>query len=147
MIVRLGFTYLGSRADAEDVCQDVLIKLMLNAPEFSDTEHEKAWVLRTAINQCKDVLKSARRRTSVPLDADVADLGVASAEDEVLAGHSEVLQAVQRLPLEQRDAIYLHYYEDLKIKEIAKITHRSVAAVTMQLSRGRQAIRQMLERG
>ena len=65
LILRLGYTYLKSTHDAEDVCQNVLIKLLQTDRAFESAEHERAWIVRATANACKDVLRSARRRTSV----------------------------------------------------------------------------------
>lgn len=81
LILRLSFTYLGSSSDAEDIVQDVLIKLMLNAPPLSSPEHEKAWVIRTTANRCKDVLKGAHRKRSVRFDETTPHPTAPSAED------------------------------------------------------------------
>ena len=67
LILRLGYTYLKSTHDAEDVCQNVLIKLLQTDRAFESAEHERAWIVRATANACKDVLRSARRRTSVAL--------------------------------------------------------------------------------
>ena len=57
MILRLmSYTYLKSTHNAEDICQTVFLKYLTNAPAFESAEHEKAWVLRTAVNACKDFL-------------------------------------------------------------------------------------------
>lgn len=146
MILRLSLTYLGNHADAEDICQDVLIKLMTQAPAFSDAEHEKAWILRTTINCCKDVLKSARRRTSVPLDETISHPTTQSAEAEALSKESDVLAAIRSLTEDQRECVFLYYYEDLKIEEIANIVGKSPSAVAKHLSRAREALRTTLER-
>ena len=69
MILRLSYTYLGSTADAEDICQTVLLRVMTKAPEFNDPEHERAWIIRTTANACKDLLRSSARRTTVALEA------------------------------------------------------------------------------
>ena len=59
MILRLSYTYLKSTQDAEDICQTVFLKLLTGGMVFDSPEHEKAWILRTAANACKDVLRSA----------------------------------------------------------------------------------------
>ena len=59
MIMRIGTNYLKSTTDAEDICQAVLVKYITLNPQFDSLEHEKAWVIRTTINMCKNELKSA----------------------------------------------------------------------------------------
>lgn len=68
LILRLSFTYLKSTHDAQDICQDVLIKLIERQEPFQNTEHEKAWVIRATANACKDTLRKSYRRTSAPLE-------------------------------------------------------------------------------
>ena len=63
LILRLSYTYLGSTADAEDVCQEVLLRLLGRAEAFEGPEHERAWVVRVTANRCKDLL---RRRAARP---------------------------------------------------------------------------------
>lgn len=104
LILRLGYTYLKSTHDAEDVCQNVLIKLLQTDRAFESAEHERAWIVRATANACKDVLRSARRRTSVALDA-VAEAAAPEVPD------SAVLEAVMELSQPFREALYLHYYE------------------------------------
>ena len=137
LILRLSYTYLKSTQDGEDICQTVLLKLLAEDESFESPEHEKAWVIRTATNACKDELRAFRRR-AVPLDG----LAEAVAPEPP---RSEVLDAVTALPEKYREAIYLFYYEGYSIDEIAALTGRSGAAVSAHLSRGRKKLKTMLE--
>ena len=128
LILRLGYTYLKSTHDAEDVCQNVLIKLLQTDRAFESAEHERAWIVRATANACKDVLRSARRRTSVALDA-VAEAAAPEVPD------SAVLEAVMEL----------HYYEGYTAREIADMTGGTEDAVAARLSRGRKKLRALLE--
>ncbi|WP_101722470.1 RNA polymerase sigma factor [Eggerthella timonensis] len=138
LILRLSYTYLKSTHDAEDICQNVLIKLLQGGRAFESAEHERAWVVRTTANACKDVLRSGRRRTSVALEAAA---GAAAPE----APDSDVLNAVMALPQAYREAVYLHYYEGYTAREIAQMTDRTEDAVAAHLSRGRAKLRAALE--
>ena len=126
LILRLSYTYLKSTHDAEDICQTVLLKLMGAPARFEGPEHERAWVVRTTANACKDVLRSGHRRRTVGLEA--APDAAAPEEPE-----SEVVDAVMALPCKY------------SIREIAKLTGRSESAVSAHLSRGRAKLRTMLE--
>lgn len=139
LILRLSFTYLKSTQDAEDVCQTVFLKLLRSARAFESPEHEKAWIVRTTSNACKDLLRNAFRRTSVALDA------AADAPAPETAAPDSVLRQVMALPQNYREAIYLHYYEGYSVREIAELTGRSEAAVAAHLSRGRNKLRTYLE--
>lgn len=136
LILRLSYTWLKSAQDGEDICQTVLMKLLTEDRTFDSPEHERAWVVRTAINACKDELRAFRRR-AVPLD----EAPEAAAPEPP---HSDVLDAVMALPEKYRETIYLFYYEGYSAKEIAALTGRSEAAVCAHLSRGRKKLRMML---
>ena len=133
LILRLAYTYLKSTHDAEDICQNVFLKLLTGGYTFDSAEHEKAWVIRTTANACKDSLRAAHRRC-VGLEA-VAEAAAPEAPD------SAVLDAVMALPQKYREAVYLHYYEGYSVREIAKLLGRSEAAVSAHLSRGRKSLR------
>lgn len=136
LILRLSYTYLHSTQDGEDICQSVLLKLLAGDEEFDSPAHERAWVIRTAINACKDELRAFRRKT-VPLE----EAPEAAAPE---APRSEVLDAVMSLPEKYREAIYLFYYEGYSVREIGQLTGRSEAAVSAHLSRGRKKLRELL---
>lgn len=139
LILRLSYTYLKSTQDGEDICQTVLLKLLTGDEVFESPEHEKAWVVRTTVNACKDELRAFRRR-AVPLE----EAPEAAAPEPP---RSEVLDAVMALPQKYREAVYLFYYEGYSIDEIAALTGRSGAAVSAHLSRGRKKLKIMLEGG
>lgn len=136
-ILRISYQYLKQICDAEDICQTVFLKYLTSNPEFDSIEHEKAWIIRTAINACKDHLKSAFFRRTVPMD-EAAEIA-APQEPE-----SEVLEALKTLPENYRVSLYLHYYEQYSAKEIAQVMGKKEATVTQYLSRGRRKLRELL---
>ena len=137
LILRLSYTYLKSTHDAEDICQTVFLKLLTSGQTFDSPAHEKAWIIRTTANACKDVLRNTFRRRTVALEA-AATTAAPEAPD------SAVLEAVMTLPENYREAVYLHYYEGYSVREIAGLLGRSEAAVTAHLSRGRHKLRTTL---
>ena len=134
LILRLSYTYLKSTHDAEDICQTVFLKLLTSGQTFASPAHEKAWIIRTTANACKDALRSTFRRRTVALEA-----AAATAAPE--APDNAVLEAVMELPENYREAVYLHYFEGYSVREIAGLLGRSEAAVTAHLSRGRHKLR------
>ena len=137
LILRLCYTYLKNTQDAEDICQDTFLKLLTLRRTFDSPEHEKAWVIRTASNACKDLLKSARRRTTCALDECCA----AAAPEQ---SDGSVLDAVQTLPEPYREVIYLHYYEGYSLKEIGTLLSIPAATVGTRLARGREKLKTIL---
>ncbi len=139
MILRLSISYLKSRQEAEDVCQNVFMKYISTNIAFQSEEHEKAWIIRTTINACKDILKSAYHKKMVVTE-EVWN-GISQDEDAFW----EVREAVFALPIKYRIAIYLYYFEGYSAKEIAKMLGKTQNAVSLSLSRGRRKLREMLE--
>ncbi len=133
-VYRLALSYTKSRADAEDVCQTVFLKLM-QQPRLPD--NEKAWLLKVTANTCRDLLRSAWWRRTESLDATLP----ASVPKEL----SEVYQTVMALHPKYRVVIYLRYYERCSTKEIAQLLGISQTAVTTRLSRGRELLRDILK--
>lgn len=137
LILRLSYTYLSHTHDAQDICQTVFLKLIERRPAFASSEHEKAWIIRTTINACKDHLKSAHFRRTVALD-EAAAVAAPPVPD------TEVLDALKRLPEQYRISLYLFYYEEYSAKEIAQVMGKSEANITQYLSRGRRKLRALL---
>lgn len=135
---RLCMLYLKSYSDTEDIFQNVFIKYLLNHTEFKSSEHEKAWIIRVTINECKDFLKSFFRKRSVPLE-EIQELR-ADAPDS----SGEVLDAVMSLPQKYKDTVYLHYYEGYSAVEIAKFLRKNVNTVYTNLARARELLRERL---
>lgn len=134
-LMRLAFTYTKSIEDAKDLVQDVFLKYMTHSPEFQSPEHEKAWLMRVAINICKNHLTSAYRKSYAELDESI------SVSDSYSSG---LLEAVKSLPYKYRAVIHLYYYEGYSQKEIAKITRITESGVATRLQRGRNLLRERL---
>lgn len=143
-ILRVSYTYLHSTTDAEDITQEVFLKLLKLKPSFQSTEHERAWIVRVAINACKDRLRTQRTHPNIPLES-IAEPAEDPPDEQTTPAAMPIGDALARLPEAMRESIYLHYYEDYSIREIARITGRSVPAVAQSLSRGRKQLRQLLE--
>ena len=139
LILRTGKTWLGDMDDAKDICQTVLIKLLENPREFPEESQERAWVIRVAVNECKNWRKTAWFRRRVPLDE---SLQLAAEDPEPEDGG--LLAQVQALPAMYREVIFLRYYEGYEVKEIAALLGRSPALVSTHLKRGKEKLRNML---
>lgn len=146
LVLRVCYTYLRSTADAEDVCQDTLVKLLLRREPFRDSGHERAWVIRVAANTCMNLLRDRSAHPEEPLD-DVPEPAAVQepGEDELRRRDDRVLAAVMALPLPQREVVYLHYYEGYPTREIARIVGASDDAVRQRLSRARARLREDLK--
>ena len=136
MLYRLAYARTGSRADAEDVMQEVFVRLLRARPEFRDEEHAKAWLLRVTVNGCKSRLRAPWRRRTAPL----LDAYPAAAPEE-----GTLLEAMQALPARDRAVLHLYYYEGYQTAEIAALTGLREGSVRSRLTRARTRLRQVLK--
>lgn len=137
MILRISYQYLKQTCDAEDICQTVFLKYITGNQSFDSPEHEKAWIIRTTINACKDHLKSAFFRRTVALD-DAAQIAAPAVPD------SWLLDAMKGLPEKYRLSLYLYYYEEYSAREIAQVMGVRESAVGQYLARGRRKLRTII---
>ncbi len=138
MILRISYSYLKQTCDTEDICQTVFLKYLTANVRFASSEHEKAWIIRTTVNACKDHVKASFFRRTVPLE-DASHLAAPQVPD------SEILDALKTLPEKYRVPIYLYYYEDYTSREIGEILGKSESSISQCLSRGRKMLRRYLE--
>lgn len=148
---RVCYSYLGSSADAEDATQVTFMRLIDHPRTFESEEHERAWLIVTASNHCKDVLKSAARTRVVAMPQDGpepaadAESGLGADPAETVArGDDEVLRAVLALPEKYKDVVYLHYYEGRKTDEIARVLGAPPSTVRNRLRDARELLRKAL---
>jgi len=136
-ILRCAYSYLHNMADAEEILQDTLLKMLTAAPDFESEAHKKAWLLRVAANLSKNRIEYNALR-----DCDELDDSLAAEGREDL---SFVWEAVKALPTQYREVIHLHYYEGYSTEEIAKILGRNPSTVRSDLRRGREKLKSLLK--
>lgn len=138
MVYRLAISRVKSKEEAEDIFQEVFIKIYEKMPEFVSKEHEKYWIIRVTINLSKNILKSSWNSKVMPLDKEIT-----FEEKEERDVYFEVL----RLPLKYRTILQLYYYENLKIEEIAEILKINSNTVKTRLRRAREKLKTNLKGG
>ena len=136
MVYRLALSRTRNIADAEDVLQEVFLRLIHKKPEFENEEHRKAWLIRVTVNCSSKLLTSAWFRRTVPLDE---ELKFQTKEK------SDVYYAVMELPLKYRTVIHLYHYEDLSISQISHILTINESTIKSQLLRARQLLKTKLK--
>lgn len=146
-VLRLALARTRNAADAQDVAQDVFIKLLRSATRFHDDDHLRAWLLRATHDSCVDLHRQAwRRRVETREDmAVVADRETWDPAIEEVVNHP-VWTAMERLPDKLRCALHLHYVEGYGIAEVADILGCTEAAARTRLHRGRKKLTDELAR-
>ena len=144
-VLRVCYFYLGDRQKAEDVCQDVFVRLMVNAPVLEDGR-EKAWLFKVALNRCRDLWRGSWTRRVV-LGSPMFELIPAPDDTDRRDDEEALMTAVHRLPTAFREVILLHYYQNFGISEIAQITGLPEGTISSRLSRGRKKLETILQGG
>jgi len=134
MLIRITFIQMKNMSDAEDVSQDVFLKLIEKPRHFESEEHEKAWLIRVAINLCKDRKKTAWLRNNKTLLLQ-GSICIISEEK------NDILEAIMDLPSKYRSIILLFYYERYSIKEISNLVGVRESTVCSQLRRARELLK------
>lgn len=140
MILRVAYTYLNNKADAEDVVQEVFLHILEKKPDFNDKSHEKFWIIRVTINICKNKKNMVWNKRRCSMD-DIAQTAVY----DNYADDSDVLRAVMSMPDKYRIVIYMYYYEEYSTPEIAAIIGKSDATVRSHLHRARNKLKDLLK--
>lgn len=143
MLYKIAFLYLGNSYDAEDVLQEVFIKLLYGNQSFKSPEHEKAWLIRVTQNKCRDALKSAgRKNTSLVFDNSDFSLGFCENKSDI---HMDILNKILQLPNKYKTAVILYYYYDYSVRDVAAALKISNSAAKMRLKRAREILKIELE--
>ena len=137
MVYRIAYSMTNKQSDAEDIYQEVFIKLFEKDIKFVDEEHEKAWIIRVTINQCKMLRRKSIFKKEVSLDDNI--------DYETTNEEYHVLEYVKKLPIKYNTVVYLYYYEGYQINEIAGILDTTEGTVKSQLSRARNLLKEMLK--
>lgn len=137
-VFRVAYNYIGSRADAEDVTQNVFFKLLQEKRPFESSDHAKNWLLRVTVNECKNLVRTKWWKSESLEDH-------ASALTFENPAHSDLYYAVMGLPKKYRLPIYLHYYEGYSTAEIGEILRIPKNTVCSNLKRGRELLKRSLQ--
>ena len=146
-IIRVSYFYLGDRGKAEDVCHDAFVSLFVNRPAL-EPGHEKTWLLKVAMNRCRDIWRSAWVRRVISGSPAFEMIPAPDTSGKHME-KAEVLQAVHSLPADFREIFILYYYQGYGISEISGILNLPEGTISSRLSRGRKKLEAILgeERG
>jgi RNA polymerase sigma-70 factor (ECF subfamily) len=147
-VLRIAYIYLKDKHLAEDVFQEVFIKIYKNFEKFQGKSSEKTWILTITMNTCKDILRSAWIRKIIRLgDNESGNFEISnpsdSLDDAVIKRieYKELLTEVMRLPRKYKELIILYYYEEISTSEISKILNLPEGTVRSRLFRAREMLK------
>ncbi|MGI8386365.1 sigma-70 family RNA polymerase sigma factor [Robertmurraya sp. P23] len=144
-ILHLVYTYVKNRTTAEDLTQEIFLKCYEKLNQFNQQATLKTWVYRIASNHCKDYLRSWHYRKITISDKilDYIPSKSKQVEEEIIANSEEniLTNAVMNLPLKYREVVFLHYYEELSLAEISKITTVNINTIKTRLKRAKELLK------
>lgn len=144
-VLRVCYFYLGDRDRAEDVCQDVFVRLMTTSPLLEEGR-EKAWLLKVALNRCRDLWRGAWLKRVV-LGGPTFELIPAPDEFRKRDDEQAMMASINQLSPDFKEVILLHYYQGCNISEIAQMLGLPEGTISSRLSRARKKLETILEKG
>lgn len=139
IVYRTALSYCKNTYDAEEVVQNTFAKFLQTDTTFQDETHIRKWLVRVAVNECKNMWKSFWRKNVSSID----DLNF---EPEYKEKESKkLLDEVFKLPPKYRIVIHLYYYEGYSVKEIASLLNISISNVQIRLMRARNKLKNQIE--
>lgn len=149
-ILRIAYLYVGDLQAAEDIFQEVFLKAYQGFAEFQGKSSVKTWLIRIAINSCKDYLKSAWKRRVTPMDEAVEQslrTPDVYEQAEQRADAKKVRETVLSLPEQYREVIVCFFYQELSLEETAQTLHIPLGTVKSRLSRAKEKLKVLLRGG
>ncbi len=137
-VYRLCFSYMSSKEEAEDITEDLFVKVLSEGIRFNDENHERKWLTIAAANMCKNRLKSWEYN-KVRLFEE-ADENIARTDSV----YDDTLDVILKLPEKYKTVILMHYYMGYKTDEIAGMIKKPAATVRWRLMRAKNMLRKLL---
>lgn len=148
-LVRLAFTYVKDSDTAKEIVQNVFVTVYSKLHTFRKESSLKTWLYRITINKSKDYLKSWHVKNRQPLASTHLEAlpQSPSAESHVMNEQLalQVKQALFRIPKKYRTPVYLYYYEEFSVIEIAELLQTSTNTIKTRLRRGREKLKGLLQ--
>lgn len=138
VVYRVALSYAKTKEDAEDVLQNVFLKLLTKRVKFEDDEHIRKWLIRVAVNECNSLWSSFWRKNVEYIDRMEEGITFQNAD------YSDLYDAIKVLPAKLRIVLHLFYYEGYRTKEIADLLHIREATVRSRLTRARKLLKSQL---
>lgn len=138
VVFRVALSYAKTKEDAEDVLQNVFLKLLTKRVKFEDDEHIRKWLIRVAVNECNSLWSSFWRKNVEYINRMEEGITFQNAD------YSDLYDAIKVLPAKLRIVLHLFYYEGYRTKEIADLLHIREATVRSRLTRARKLLKSQL---
>lgn len=147
-VLRTAYLYVKSLSAAEDIFQDVFIKVYKNISKFQGKSSIKTWIIRITINTSKDYIKSSWNKNVIPVE-DYHEIIIESNDNyEKIENHDRdeyIINKIKSLPEKYKDVVICVYYKELSLKETAKLLNIPIGTVKSRLSRAKIQLKELFE--
>lgn len=147
MLYKIALVQTKNTYDAQDIVQEVFYQYMKRNISFESEEHEKAWLIKVTLNDCRRMFRLAFNRHTVPMPSEEYETKDKGVEEAYIRKEKqeEIWKAVFALPAKYRDVLHLFYFEEMSVKEISTVLKRKESTVTSQLTRGRELLKKKIK--
>lgn len=148
-LTRLAYSYVKDKEMAKDLVQNTFVKCYLNIDTFKHNSTVKTWLYRITINECKDYIKSWDYKRVRVLDIFQSNTKKSQSAEEIVINkteRNEIKSSIFYLPMKYREIIFLYYFEEMTMEEVAALTDLPINTIKTRLRRGKMLLKQRLER-
>lgn len=142
MVYRLALSQMKNTTDADDLFQEVFVRLVSHIQDLESWEHVKAWLIRVTINCAK---KHFAQYWNKNVDFLEEPEKLTNGSGYEMPEEQPVRAAVQKLPPKYRTVIHLYYFEELTVAEIARLTEQKETTVKSQMHRAREMLKELIQ--
>ncbi|WHX90607.1 sigma-70 family RNA polymerase sigma factor [Peribacillus simplex] len=142
-ILQLVYSYVKDAVVAEDLTQEIFIKCYKALPTYNQQSNIRTWLWRIAINHCKDYRKSWYFRKVSTVEEEQEWTSTDNVEEEIIQQDEDrqLADAVMELPIQYRELIYLHYFQEMKLQEISEITGVKLGTVKTRMRQAKRRLK------
>lgn len=148
-VLQLVYSYVNNKEVAEDLTQDIFVKCYKSLHTYKGKSKLRTWLWRIAINHCKDYIKSWYNNKVIITENESTYTRIQkeSVEQTVIQNDEDhrLASAVMKLPIKYREVIYLFYFEELSIKDIAMVIEVKENTIKTRLRRAKELLKKGLE--
>lgn len=138
---RVAYQYVSNRDTAMDLVQEAIVKALCKQHMLRDTSLLKPWFYRILINECLGYLRRHKREVLVDIQPELPEIG----EEKDLAQSMDLYRAINQLAPNLKTIIILRYFEDMRLEDVAHVTHTNLNTVKTRLYRALKLLKPLMQ--
>ncbi|GFH43487.1 DNA-directed RNA polymerase sigma-70 factor [Lactococcus hodotermopsidis] len=148
MVYRIAFVRMKNKNEADDIFQEVFLRLVKHHERIKDATHLKAWLIRVTINCCKKQYDLAWHKKRVTMAETQFEIELGNAQEVIFLAddvNETLMTMILNLSDDHKTVLLLFYFERYSIREISRLIEQSESTVKTRLSRARKALKKKME--